>query len=60
MNQLNQQDIYVMRLWHERIQHKPRGEAWRITITDTKTQQKHHFANMETLLTFFKEKLEAD
>jgi hypothetical protein len=63
MNQLNQQDIYVMRLWHERSSHKPEhhepsSEAWRVTITDTKTQQKHHFANMETLLSFFKEKLE--
>lgn len=59
MNQLNQQDIYVMRLWHERNSDNQNGnEAWRVTITDTKSQQKYHFANMETLLAFFQDKLE--
>jgi hypothetical protein len=59
MNQLNQQDIYVMRLWHERSsnQQDP-NNAWRISISDTKSQQKHHFANLESLLAFFKERLE--
>ncbi len=65
MNQLKQQDIYVMRLWHERSSYQQdfgesNSEAWRMTITDTKSQQKHHFANLESLMAFFKERLEAD
>jgi hypothetical protein len=51
---MNSQEIYVMRLWHEQSD----DEAWRVTITDTKSQQKLHFANFETLLSFFREKLE--
>ncbi len=71
MNQLKQQDIYVMRLWHEPSSHKQgsnkqgsnkqeHDDAWRVTITDTKNKQKHHFASFEALLAFFKERLEME
>jgi GH15 family glucan-1,4-alpha-glucosidase len=36
------------------------SEAWRVTITDTKSHQKHHFASFEALLAFFREKLEVE
>jgi hypothetical protein len=50
------QEIYVMRFWHERGQHD-RTEAWRVTITDTRSQEKFHFAGLETLFRFFRERL---
>jgi hypothetical protein len=58
MNQLIRQEIYVMRLWHERSHSQSGNDAWRVTITDTRSQEKYHFANLETLFRFFKEKLE--
>ena len=51
---MTSQEIYVMRMWHE-----GQKESWRITITDTKTQEKKHFATLETLMQFLKDKLEA-
>jgi hypothetical protein len=53
------QDIYVMRLWHERGSYE-NNQAWRVSITDTKTNQKVHFATLESLLNFFKEKLDLE
>ena len=46
------QDIYVLRVWQEN------SEAWRVTITDTRSQEKFHFANLDVLIMFFKERLE--
>jgi hypothetical protein len=48
------QEIYVMRLWHE----STNDHAWRVTITDTRNQEKFHFASLETLFRFFRERLE--
>jgi hypothetical protein len=50
---MTSQDIYVMRVWHE-----GEKEAWRVTITDTKNQEKKHFATLETLTKFLRERLE--
>jgi hypothetical protein len=47
------QEIYVMRVWHE-----GEKEAWRVTITDTKNQEKKHFATLETLVQYLQERLE--
>jgi hypothetical protein len=61
------QDVYVMRLWHERsndeqgsYEQGSNNQAWRVSITDTKSNQKVHFANLESLLRFFKEKLDIE
>lgn len=48
------QAIYVMRVWHETKD----SEAWRVTITDTRSNQKYNFANLDKLVMFIKEKLE--
>ena len=48
------QDVFIMRFWHE-----PSSEpVWRVTLTDTRTQEKFYFARMESLLRFFADKLE--
>jgi hypothetical protein len=52
---MTSQEVYVMRVWHE-----GEKEAWRVTITDTKNQEKKHFATLETLIKFFRERLEDD
>lgn len=57
MNQLTRQNVYVMRLWHECSNHENHHEAWRVTITDTSNQEKFHFADLDKLLNFFKERL---
>ncbi len=49
------QDIYVLRIWFER----GHSETWRVTITDTRRQEKFHFATQEALFRFFQERLEA-
>jgi hypothetical protein len=61
------QDVYVMRLWHECSSYEQgsdekgsHNQAWRVSITDTKSNQKVHFANLESLLKFFKEKLDIE
>jgi hypothetical protein len=48
------QDIYVLRVWHER----GHSEVWRVTVTDTRSQEKFHFATQEALFRFFRERLE--
>jgi hypothetical protein len=48
------QEIYVMRLWHE----KNHQQAWRVTITDTRSNEKKHFASLENLSAFFREKVQ--
>jgi hypothetical protein len=53
MNEVSQ-EIYVIRLWHE----SSNNDAWRVTITDTRNHQKFHFASLETLFRFFRERLE--
>lgn len=59
MSQRISQEVYVMRLWHEHsYQDDDRDDAWRVTITDTRNQEKFHFANLEALFGFFKERLE--
>jgi hypothetical protein len=50
------QDIYILRLWHEASE----PEAWRVTLTDAKSQEKKYFASLETLIAFFREKLELE
>jgi hypothetical protein len=57
MNQVRQ-EIYVMRLWHERSYQDECSDAWRVTITDTCNQEKFHFASLEALFGFFRERLE--
>jgi hypothetical protein len=62
---MNSQEVYVLRLWHEHSSYElgsheqGNDEAWRVTITDTKSQEKLHFANLEALFGFFREKLES-
>ncbi len=53
---MTNQNIYVMRMWHEQSDH----DAWRVTITNTKTHEKLHFASLDKLVAFFKEELELD
>jgi hypothetical protein len=50
-------DIYVLRFWHGSVQE---SESWRVTVTDTRTGQKYTFADLDKLVTFFKERLEED
>jgi hypothetical protein len=47
------QDVYVLRVWFE----QGHSETWRVTITDTRSQEKFHFASLQTLLEFFRERL---
>jgi hypothetical protein len=47
------QEVYVMRIWHN----SGDSEHWRVTVTDTRSQEKFHFANLDKLVTFFKERL---
>lgn len=54
MSQRTSQEVYVMRLWHEHSS----DDAWRVTITDTCNQEKFHFASLEALFGFFRERLE--
>jgi hypothetical protein len=51
MNKLSQ-EIYIMRIWQEGT-HAP----WRISITDTRSQEKKHFASLEGLVSFLQERL---
>jgi hypothetical protein len=53
---MTSQTIYVMRMWHEQSD----NDAWRVTITNTKTHEKLHFASLDKLVVFFKERLEPD
>jgi hypothetical protein len=50
------QDIYVMRIWYGSND----SQSWRVTLTDTRNQQKYNFANLDKLVAFFKERLEED
>jgi hypothetical protein len=49
------QEVYIMRVWHGSPQENAR---WRITMTDTRNQEKFHFADLEKLIGFLKERLE--
>lgn len=50
------QEVYVMRIWHGSND----SESWRVTVTDTRKGEKYNFANMDKLVAFLKERLEAD
>jgi hypothetical protein len=50
------QDVYVMRIWHN----SGDSENWRVTVTDTRSQQKYNFANLDKLVDFLKERLELE
>jgi hypothetical protein len=50
------QDIYVMRIWYASSD----KQSWRITVTDTQSQQKYSFAHLEKMIDFFRERLEQD
>jgi hypothetical protein len=47
------QEVYVMRIWHNAGD----SENWRVTVTDTRNQQKYNFANLDKLVDFLKERL---
>jgi hypothetical protein len=53
---MSSQDVYVMRVWHEASD----ASSWRVTITHTKSYEKIHFANLDKLVAFFKERLGED
>jgi hypothetical protein len=51
------QEVYVMRLWYGSLQD---SSSWRVTVTDTRNQEKFHFADLDKLVGFFKERLETN
>jgi hypothetical protein len=46
-------EVYVMRIW----QGSDNSETWHVTMTDTRKGENYTFANLDTFVAFFKEKL---
>ena len=49
---------YLLRCWEVRSQQPDRPAAWRFSLQDPRTEQKHAFPDLEALVIFLQAELE--
>ena len=53
-----QYQTYILRCWETRSQQPDSLPAWRFSLNDSQTKEKHLFSNLETLTTFLQANFE--